>query len=67
MISAFICANIYGQLLVCAVKRTAVYNQPAVYEVLMTDNKWYLVNRCTGELAVKGQPLKKKVERKWCF
>lgn len=67
MISAFICANIYGQLLVCSVKRTVVFNRPASYEVQLTDQKWYSVNRCTGEYARVGKPLRYRKETKWCI
>lgn len=66
MISAFICANIYGQLLVCEVRRIVVRDQPAKYEVKLTDQRWRTVNRCTGQKAVVGQPLRTIEETKWC-
>lgn len=66
MISAFICANIYGQLLVCEVRKTILQNQPIKYEVLMTNLKWYTVNRCTVQKAVVGKPLRIVPESKWC-
>lgn len=66
LISAFVCANIYTQLLVCEVRKTIIRDQPIKYEVLMTNQKWYRVNRCTGQNAVQGQPLRIVEESKWC-
>lgn len=66
MITTFICANIYAQLLVCAVQPVLTYGKPTTYNMLLTDQKWYVVNRCTGERAVAGQPYRHVPESKWC-
>jgi hypothetical protein len=66
MISAFICANIYGVLHVCQVQ-TIRFRNDIVYKVLLTDNRWYKVNRCTAQKAVIGKPFKKRANSVTCF
>jgi hypothetical protein len=66
MISAFICANIYGLLHVCQVQ-TTIFRQQTVYRVLLTDNRWYEVNRCTAQKAIVGRPFKKRANSVTCF
>lgn len=66
MITAFICANLYGVLHVCQVQ-TIVYKEHIVYKVLLTNNKWYEVNRCTAQRAVVGRPFKKRPNSVGCL
>ena len=66
MITAFICANIYGILHVCQVQ-TIVFRNNTVYRVLLTDNRWYEVNRCTAQKAVIGRPFKKRPNSVGCL
>lgn len=66
MITAFICANLYGILHVCQVQ-TTVYKEHIVYKVLLTDNRWYEVNRCTAQRAVVGRPFKKRPNSVGCL
>lgn len=66
MITAFICANIYGLLYVCQVQ-TIVFRNNTVYRVLLTDNRWYEVNRCTAQKAVIGRPFKKRPNSVGCL
>lgn len=66
MIAAFICANIYGVLHVCQVQ-TTVYKEQTVYRVLLTDNRWQEVNRCTAQKAVVGKPFRRRANSVICF
>lgn len=66
MISAFICANIYGLLYVCQIRTTQISKKEIVYEVLLTDNKWYKVNRCTAQKASVSRPFKARKNTTFC-
>lgn len=67
MIGAFICANIYGLLHVCAVQTIQIYRQPTSYKVLLTDTRWYEVNECTAKKAVVGKPFKRRNKTTFCL
>ncbi len=66
MISAFICANIYGLLHVCQIRTTQISKKEIVYEVLLTDNRWYKVNRCTAQRAIVGKKFKSRNNTTFC-
>ena len=67
MIDAFICANIYGVLHVCAIQTIQIYNYPTSHKVLLTNNTWYEVNECTARKAVIGKPFKKRNKTTFCL
>jgi len=67
MITAFICANLYGLLHVCQIRTTQYSNKRVEYDVLLTDNRWYKVNRCTAQKAVVGRRFREVKESRWCL
>jgi len=67
MITAFIYANLYGALYVCQIRTTQYTNKRVEYELLLTDNKWYKVNRCTAQKAVVGRRFRQVKDSTLCL